>query len=54
MKDRRLSRAAHNNSFNPTRLSLAFINVVALRLACVASPAGGLIRAFGGCASKRS
>jgi hypothetical protein len=35
-----------NNSFNPTRLSVAFINLVALRLACVISSAVGLIRAL--------
>ena len=37
-----------NNSLNPTRLSMPFIKVVALRLDCVVSSAVGLIRALGG------
>jgi hypothetical protein len=46
--------AAPNNSFNPTALSLPFINVYWLRLAGMLSSGGGLIRAFGGFAVFRT
>jgi putative acetyltransferase len=39
---------APNNSFNPTALSVPFMMLVWLRLACIVSSGGGLIRAFGG------
>jgi hypothetical protein len=42
----RFNHAPPNNSFNPTRLSLAFINLVAPTAACVVSSAGWLIRAL--------
>jgi hypothetical protein len=38
--------AAPNNSFNPTALSLPFINVVSCDVACVLMSGGGLIRAL--------
>jgi hypothetical protein len=38
--------AQPNNSLNPTRRSLPFMNVVALRLPCVVASAVGLIRAL--------
>ena len=37
----------HNNSFNPTALSLSLINLEWLRLGFVVSSGGGLIRALG-------
>ena len=38
---------AHNNSFNPTALSLPLINIVSCDTGCVVSSGGGLIRALG-------
>jgi hypothetical protein len=35
-----------NNSFNPTALSLPFINIVPCDATCVVSSGGGLIRAL--------
>src|SRR5215210_796174 len=40
------SRTKSNNSFNPTFLSLAFINLVPCDVSCVISSGGGLIRAL--------
>jgi hypothetical protein len=42
-----LFEAAPNNSFNPTALSLPFINLVFCDVACVVMSGGGLIRALG-------
>jgi hypothetical protein len=40
--------AATNSSFNPTVLSLPFINIVPCDVGCAISSSGGSIRAFDG------